>query len=109
MAASPGPLGICVGKTDDFPADSERPLRNLPAALICDAASLDSFETCLARSTKSVELQASEMDWAGQSLDFGFESPVLDDFGALLSDFVPESGFAVAASDADLSAFAASL
>ena len=43
------------------------------------------------------------------SQSFDFDSPVLDDFGALVSDFVLESGFDDAASDADLSAFAASL
>ena len=52
--------------------------------------------------------------WAA-SHSFDFESPVLEDFGALLSDFALESdfelesGFDEAASDADLSAFAASL
>ena len=59
------------------------------------------------------DFSAEECQPPSQSFDF--ESPVLDDFGALLSDFVlesdfvPESGFDEAASDADLSAFAASL
>ena len=44
-----------------------------------------------------------------QSFVFAFEPSLLEGFGALDSDFAVESGFADAASPADLSAFAASL
>lgn len=43
------------------------------------------------------------------SQSFDFEPSLLDGFAEPLSDLLPESGFEVADSEADLSAFAASL
>lgn len=54
-------------------------------------------------------MKPDELQPAIHSFDVDFELPLSDGFEDPLSDFVPESDFDEPASDADLSALAASL
>lgn len=64
---------------------------------------------CVSRDHEFARLAEPWHKAGTQSFGFAFEPSLLEGFGALVSDFAPESDFDDAASPADLSAFAASL